>query len=450
MKINLNQFIEAFKTLPKGVTEAEVNAVFTEELSLTVENGRNTAAESASVTKYYIRASGEKTGSVYTEKLDEDPTSLILKAYHNSIPVDGGFFAPLNNKKESLRLLRGSSKEGREEMLSFIFNLEEEIKKDSRVNRLFSCGIRKTIYACRTANSKGMDNYMENTYFLISINAEIGVMDISFTYSALNIADFSIPDILNKLIAEAFYGELPSGLAPYRLPLGKYRTFLSNRVVRNILLTAWQEFSGEKMLSGNTIFKNEKGASVGSPCLNIIDAPSHELTGHVFELDCEGTLCYKKHIVKDGLLETPLHSLPSAKNSTQLPTGNAGRAALLTGSIPINIITVPSNIYIEKGDADPLALLDGLDEGVYLTYSLDFFHSINITSGEFSIPCGGYYYKKGKPVATLSQITMAGNLRDLFNNIECVCNDLMFSEFIYKNYCYGAPSIVVKDILLGC
>ena len=92
-------------------------------------------------------------------------------------------------------------------------------------------------------------------------------------------------------------------------------------------------------------------------------------------------------------------------------------------------------------------MLQQMGNGIYLTYSLDVFHSINIASGEFSIPCGGILYQDGKPVGTADQLTIAGNLRDLFRDVLAVGNDLTLEEFMfYHNYSYGGPSLLVKEL----
>jgi PmbA protein len=92
-------------------------------------------------------------------------------------------------------------------------------------------------------------------------------------------------------------------------------------------------------------------------------------------------------------------------------------------------------------------MIQTMDTGIYLTYSLDVFHSINIASGEFSIPCGGVVYKDGKPVGIADQLTIAGNLRDLLKDIRAVGNDLTLEEFMfYHNYSYGGPSLLVDQL----
>ena len=87
--------------------------------------------------------------------------------------------------------------------------------------------------------------------------------------------------------------------------------------------------------------------------------------------------------------------------------------------------------------------------GLVLTYSLDLFHSVSIASGAFSVPCGGYYVKDGIAVGSVSQMTVAGTLRELFSGVEAVADDLDFDDFYFKNYCVGSPSALMRGLVFA-
>jgi PmbA protein len=237
-------------------------------------------------------------------------------------------------------------------------------------------------------------------------------------------------------------GALPAAA----LASGTYDCVLSARVVCNIMNTAWQVFVGASMAAGKTIFAAQPGTPVGSDCLNILDAPRVDGFGYDFALDSEGTVCRSKAIVQAGRLVTPLHTLASAAALGHAPTGNAGRAALLTGSVPVSIVTIPAICYVGPGDSSEAALLNRLGDGLYVADSLDVFHSINITSGDFSIPCSGIVYRGGRAAQVANAFTLVGNLRDLFARVEAVGDDLQLEAFLYDNYAFGGPSMLVRGL----
>ena len=77
MNLDLTAYEKAFAALPGNVTAAEVCADGHEELLIRVSSGKQTGSENFSKTTLYLRASGEKTGTVLTERLDDDPYRLM-------------------------------------------------------------------------------------------------------------------------------------------------------------------------------------------------------------------------------------------------------------------------------------------------------------------------------------------------------------------------------------
>jgi PmbA protein len=448
LKVDLEKYKKAFDALPQGVREAEVQGEMFEELVLQVKSGAISGTESYSKTALYLRASDEKTGTVYTEKLDEDPYEVISRAMYNSQFSQQERPDLMRSPYDTpLRIVDEESPQDVDGLLKVTAELEKIAGSiDKRVKKVLWCTGRKTTRASQVVNSKGLDTYLENTYFrlylMVMAQADDGVPHMGSADMACRNLDGIDLEKLAKRAAESAVLKIGTG----RFPSGIHDAVLSNTVTRNILATAWQEFVGTYMQRGSAIFKGEVGERIGSEVLNIIDGPSHPLYGYNQAIDCEGTLCKTKSIVKNGKLVTPLHNLESAALAGQEPTGNAGRVALMSGTIPINIITVPATFYIEPQHNTVEDLIAKMGTGIYLTYSLDTFHSINIASGEFSIPCGGVVYRDGEPVGTVQGLTMAGNLRELFANIDAVGDDLVFEEFIRKTYCYGGPSLLVRGI----
>lgn len=448
MRVCLDRYVRAFQALPAGVREAEVQAEMFEELEIEVSGGERAGAESYRKTALYVRASGDRTGTAYTEKTDEDPYAVISKAMSNAEFSQSEGPDRMNPPyPRPVRIVEKEGPEGAAELFAAAVRLERAaLGTDRRVKKAFGCRARKTVRASRVTNSHGLDTYLENAYFKASLSVIAAGDDGkphmgSAALTSRKLADIDLEDLAKKAVASAVI-KMGEG----RLPGGVHDAVLSNTVTRNILATAWQELVGAYMLNGSAIFKGQPGETVGSRVLDITDGPSHPLCGYNQAIDCEGTLCKSKSIVKSGRLVTPLHNLESAARAGHKPTGNAGRSALMSGSIPINIITVPAVLYIEPGEATVHDLIRMMGDGIYLTYSLDTFHSINIPSGEFSIPCGGVVYRDGKEAGTVQQLTMAGNLRDLFLAIEDVGDDLVFEEFIRKTYCYGGPSLLVRGV----
>ncbi len=443
MKIDLKAYEKAFSKLPEKVKEAEVCADLREELLISVLGGEQDSAENFSRTTLYLRTTAEKTGTVLTEKLDEDPYALMEKALAGASCSQSEETEPMN-VGENFCKISGDDSAAVSDIRKAACELEKAALSTVGLSAVRECALRKSTFARRVINSKGLDRYQEHSAYLASLTVTVNGTEIKVEEYVPSLNELNFHELALSALRKA--EEYGSSLPKIDLPSGAYPTILSSTVVRNMMIAIWQTFSGERLLNGTSAFANTD-KEIGASCLNIVDDPLPENWSVDYSLDSQGTVCKKKYIVKDGKLIQPLHTLTSAAASHSLPSGNAGRVASLSGSTPIAAIAVPSCIYVESGDKSPDELIAMMGDGVYLTYSLDVFHSINIASGEFSIPCGGIVYKKGKAIGKVEQLTIAGNLRDLFRNILAVGKDLALEEFMfYHNYSYGGPSILIKEL----
>ena len=94
-------------------------------------------------------------------------------------------------------------------------------------------------------------------------------------------------------------------------------------------------------------------------------------------------------------------------------------------------------------------LLEELGDGIYVTNSYDVFHSINIGSGWFSIPCRGTVIKGGIEDRNVTGMTMNGKLTNLFARVMAAGKDLYIEEFLRKSYCVGAPSLLIEKLQIN-
>lgn len=447
--IDLSAYKKSFHSLPPDVSAAEVNAERTSVVSVTVEKGRIASGESYTRTKYYVRTNGEHAGTAYTENPDDDAREMILRSSENGRHMTAGNQAPMNGKSNQ-QMINEIEPVDVAAMLDLGTAVEAAADKYTDM-RITDLRVASRIHEMHTVNSLGMDAESRTQYSAVQIAVRLsrlkGVAEGRVQLSARHLAEIDAVTLLKKAYASANDRD-GGGLPCKKLKSGMYDAVLSGDVMRNILMTAWQVFSGEAMEKGSCPFKG-KGERAGSSVLNITNAPSHPLIGQCFCMDSEGTVIPRTAVVQKGIITNPLYTLSSARAAGSKSTGNAGRIPRMTGDVPIMLTTVPSVLYVEPGSVAKSMLLDKMKSGLLLTYSLDLYHSVNASTGEFSIPCGGVYYVDGKPEAAVSEITMAGNLRTLWERIEEVSSDLDFDDFYFKNYCIGSPSALIRKIMFA-
>ena len=97
-------------------------------------------------------------------------------------------------------------------------------------------------------------------------------------------------------------------------------------------------------------------------------------------------------------------------------------------------------MYMNAGNVSPHELYADIDYGFYVTETIG--HGLNEVTGDYSIGASGFLIEKGHITIPISEVTIAGNLRDVFKTM-IPANDLVF-EFS-KNI----PTIRVDSLTIA-
>ncbi|MEC8029248.1 MAG: metallopeptidase TldD-related protein, partial [Pseudomonadota bacterium] len=121
----------------------------------------------------------------------------------------------------------------------------------------------------------------------------------------------------------------------------------------------------------------------------------------------------------------------------QLDMPSNGRAARGIGSPPS---PSASNLYIEPGSVSLKELIQKIGEGLYVTELIGM--GVNGVTGDYSRGAAGYWIENGELAYPVSEITIAGNLKDMFKHIT-PADDLSF------RYSINAPTLLVEEMTLA-
>jgi PmbA protein len=124
--------------------------------------------------------------------------------------------------------------------------------------------------------------------------------------------------------------------------------------------------------------------------------------------DDDGVVTKDREVVEGGVLQGYFLSTYSARKLGMQTTGNAG------GS---------HNLIVEPGSYDLEGLLREMGTGLLVTEVLG--HGINYVNGDYSRGAAGYWVENGKLAYPVHEITIAGNLKDMFRGISAVGNDVL-------------------------
>lgn len=123
--------------------------------------------------------------------------------------------------------------------------------------------------------------------------------------------------------------------------------------------------------------------------------------------DSEGVATHSRDIVSAGVLKSYLLGSYSARKLAMQSTGNAGGVR---------------NLTLAPGDDDFAAMLKRLDTGLLVTELMG--NGINRLTGDYSRGAAGFWVENGQIQYPVEEITIAGNLKQMFKNIVAVGNDV--------------------------
>nr|TFG53004.1 MAG: TldD/PmbA family protein [Hyphomicrobiales bacterium] len=192
--------------------------------------------------------------------------------------------------------------------------------------------------------------------------------------------------------------------------------------------------SGTSIARGVSFLKDHLGKSVFSPKISIVDDP-HRLRGlRSKPFDGEGVKNSRQILVQDGVLQTWMLDSASARQLGLTTTGHAARG---TGGPPGPAAT---NLFMDAGALTPEELMSDIKNGLYVTDLIG--HGVNPVTGDYSRGAAGFWIENGEISYPVSEITIAGNLKDMYINLSAA-NDLVF------RYGTNAPTLRVEGMTVA-
>ena len=166
--------------------------------------------------------------------------------------------------------------------------------------------------------------------------------------------------------------------------------------------------SGGALYRNASFLLNSLGQPVFSPLINISERPHVPRAFGSSPFDSDGLPTQDREVVTDGILQGYFLSTYSARKLGMQSTANAG------GS---------HNLYVKPGHDDLQGLIRQMGKGLLVTELLG--HGVNYVTGDYSRGAAGFWIENGEIQHPVEEITIAGNLHDMFRNIVAVGNDAL-------------------------
>ena len=234
-----------------------------------------------------------------------------------------------------------------------------------------------------------------------------------------------------KLDSPASVGELAATRTIKRLGAKKIPTqttpvIYEANMTRSLLSHFISAISGSALYRKASFLLDQIDQKVFSPIVNIVDDP-HILGGlGSSPFDLEGVATKKNKIVEGGILQSYILSSYSARRLKLQSTGNAGGI---------------HNLILEPGSQSLNELITEMNRGLLVTELIG--HGVNIVTGDYSRGAVGYWIENGEIQFPVEEITIAGNLKDIFKKIVAIGNDVDGRSSIIT------PSLLVDELMVA-
>ena len=295
-------------------------------------------------------------------------------------------------------------------------------------------GAGASSWAISLVTSHGFSGHYKGSSFSASVSAVAGEgtgmeRDYEFT-SARHFADLMSAAEVGRIAGERAVRRLN----PSKIDSGEMTVVFDPRVSKSLLGHFSGAISGTSVARGTSFLKDQMGEAIFGTDVQLIDDPLmvRGLSSKLF--DGEGVRVAKCALVENGVLKSWMLNSATARQLGLEVTGHASRG---TSSAP-GITT--SNFYMAPGALSPAELMADISDGFYVTELIGM--GVNAVTGDYSRGAAGFRIRNGELAESVSEITIASNLKDMFRAL-VPASDLEF------RYGTNAPTVRIDGMMIA-
>ena len=226
-------------------------------------------------------------------------------------------------------------------------------------------------------------------------------------YSSMRSADeLASPQAVGRYAAERALSRLGSR----KIRTTECPVLFESPLAAGLLGGLVQATSGGALYRRSTFLLDSLGKPVLADHISVDEDPHQPRGKGSSPFDDEGVRTRARKVVDAGRLQGYFLSTYSARKLGMKTTGNAG------GSHNLRL----SSSRTRPGD-DLDAMLEKLGTGLFVIELMG--QGVNYVTGDYSRGCSGFWVEKGRIAFPVQEITIAGNLKDMFMGIEAVGAD---------------------------
>ncbi|EQC3366656.1 metalloprotease PmbA [Vibrio cholerae] len=231
-----------------------------------------------------------------------------------------------------------------------------------------------------------------------------GEMERDYSYTvARHRDDLWTPESVGLQAAE----NTVSRLDPQKLKTGQFPVMFAADVATGLIGHLVMAISGGNLYRKSSFLLDHLGKTILPTWFNISERP-HVMRGLASSpFDSEGVRTQDLEIITDGVLATYLLTSYAARKMNMTPTGHAGGI---------------HNWYVKSTGQNYQQMLKELGTGLLVTEVMG--QGVNVVTGDYSRGAAGFWVENGEIKYPVSEITIAGNLKQMLQQIVAVGSDI--------------------------
>ncbi len=302
-----------------------------------------------------------------------------------------------------------------QEKIKMALTTERIALQDRRITNSFGASFVTNELRTILLNSSGFCGEYLQTYCSLSLGLQAGqddrlVEDYWFS-SKRHLRDLASPEEVARTAVERTVRQLN----PRKIKTQDVPVIFEPTMTSWLLAFLFSCVSGTAVYQQTTFLAGRLGEKIGNDLVTVVD--DGLLPGRLGSrpFDSEGVPTQRTVVIEKGLLKNYLCNTYASRKLNLPATGNGdGRGV------------VPNNFYLEPGAVTADEIIKSTRKGFLLTRVIG--HGLNPVTGDISRGACGLWIEDGRPVFPVAEVTIAGNLGQVLQNIELVGNDIRFES----------------------
>ena len=224
-------------------------------------------------------------------------------------------------------------------------------------------------------------------------------------------------------------------LGARKIATTKVPVIFDQQTAQSIVEYFFEGANGDAIYRGASFFEGKLGEQVGGENITVIDDGTIVGGFGSSPFDSEGVPTRRTVVVEHGILKSYLLNTYTARKLGLQTTGNAWRGLAGTPGIGAG------NFFLQPGKRSAEEIIKDVKQGLYVTGFLG--SSVSLVTGDFSRGANGIWIENGELTYPVEEITVAGNLKEMFMNITEIGDDLEFRSSV------ASPTIRIDGLTIA-